>query len=113
MNISKLKIGDIVQHVESGNAYEVITNDNGRVFAVREIQISNPDEWVLVGDNPYKKSTGLTLYLAVETDLPQLINLVQSNQDFFGDPPAGASCIKLAADKLEELIKAGKDAVNQ
>jgi hypothetical protein len=50
----------------------------------------------------------LSFYLSIENDVHRLIGLVQDNQDFFGDPPAGESCIKLAADKLEELIKASK-----
>lgn len=53
--------------------------------------------------------SNLIFYNAIEPDIHRLIGLVQGNQDFFGDPPAGASCIKLAADKLEELIEAGKE----
>lgn len=52
--------------------------------------------------------SNLIFYNAIEPDIHRLIGLVQENQDFFGAPPAGVSCIKLAADKLEELIKASK-----
>lgn len=51
----------------------------------------------------------LSWYYEIEADLYRILGLVQSNQDFFGNPPAGESCIKLAADKLEELIKVGKN----
>lgn len=105
--IKQLKIGDTVRHIESGNAYDVVTIDeSGRVFAVREIEISNPDEWILIGTPPDKLLTELALYSLVRGELPRLLALVQDNQEFFGNPPAGESCIKLAADKLEELIKA-------
>ena len=106
VDIKQLKIGDIVRHLESGNAYEVVIIDSGRVLAIREIQISNPGEWILIGTNP--QSSKVALYLPVGDDLSRLYSLVQENQAFFGDPPAGESCVKLAADKLEELIKASK-----
>jgi hypothetical protein len=48
VNISQLKPGDTVRHVESGNSYTVEEIYGGRVFAVRQIEISNPDEWILV-----------------------------------------------------------------
>lgn len=41
----------------------------------------------------------------LKDDLERLINLVQTNQAFFGNPPAGVSCVKVAIDKLEELAK--------
>lgn len=44
--------------------------------------------------------------LALKGDLERLINLVQANQAFFGNPPAGTSCVKVATNKLEELIRA-------
>lgn len=50
----------------------------------------------------------LTYYYAIERDIHRLVGLVQENQGFFGNPPAGESCVKLAADKLEELIKGSK-----
>lgn len=40
--------------------------------------------------------------------LVRLTELVQANQDFFGDPPAGKLALKLVADKLEKLIEANK-----
>lgn len=52
-----------------------------------------------------KMLSNLIFYNAIEPDIHRLIGLVQENQSFFGDPPAGASCIKLATDKLEELIR--------
>jgi hypothetical protein len=104
--IGELKLGDIVRHIESGNAYDVVSIDeSGRVFAVRQIEISNPSEWVLIGTPPDKLLSELALYNLVRGDLPRLLALVQDNQDFFGNPPAGVGCIKVAADKLEGLIK--------
>lgn len=46
-----------------------------------------------------------SFYLSIEDDIKRLIGLVQDNQDFFGNPPAGQSCIKLATDKLEKTIE--------
>ena len=57
-----------------------------------------------------KKKNSAFLW-AIEPDvdnIKRLIGLVQNNQDFFGNPPASQSCIKLVADKLEELIEASK-----
>lgn len=50
VDIEQLEPGNIVQHVESGRAYTVTSVHamTRRVFAVREIEISNPDEWTLV-----------------------------------------------------------------
>lgn len=106
IDISKLKVGDVVQHIETGNAFEVVIIDGRRVLAIREIEISNPDEWIFIGSNP--QSSKVALYLSARDELPRLFSLVQANQAFFGNPPAGVSCVKLIADKLEELIKASK-----
>jgi hypothetical protein len=112
MDIKNLKLGDIVRHIKSGNAYDVVAIDeSGRVFAVREIEISNPDEWILIGTPPDKLLSDLALYNLVKGDLPRLLALVQNNQDFFGNPPAGQGCIKVAADKLEELMRRANDEV--
>lgn len=106
MDIKNLKIGDTVRHIKSGNAYDVVAIDeSGRIFAVRGIEISNPDEWVLIGTPPDKLLSEFALYGLVKDELPRLLTLVQENQDFFGNPPAGENCIKVASDKLEELIK--------
>jgi hypothetical protein len=59
-----------------------------------------------------KMLSNILFYGSIEPDIHRLIGLVQDNQAFFGDPPAGVSCIKLAADKLEELIKASKNEPN-
>ena len=51
ITIRQLKRGDIVQHIGSGNSYIIIDVHQGttdRALAIREIEISNPDEWVLV-----------------------------------------------------------------
>lgn len=50
----------------------------------------------------------LTFYESIRSDVHRIIGLVQDNQEFFGNPPAGQSCIKVAADKLEQLIKGQK-----
>lgn len=104
--IEQLKVGDIVLNLGSGNAYDIVAiSESGQVFAAREIEISNPDEWILIGTPPDKLLTELALYSLVRGELPRLLALVQENQDFFGNPPAGENCIKVAADKLEKLIK--------
>jgi hypothetical protein len=57
--IKKLRVGDVVQNLGSGNAYRVsrITED-GRVFAVREVEVSNPGEWVKVKIPPKAVDSG-------------------------------------------------------
>lgn len=55
-----------------------------------------------------KALSKLSWYYEIEADLFRILGLVQSNQGFFGNPPAGESCIKIAADKLEELVEAHK-----
>lgn len=42
---------------------------------------------------------------ALKGDLERLISLVKTNPAFFGNPPAGTSCVKVAIDKLEKLAK--------
>lgn len=54
-----------------------------------------------------KAMSKLNWHLSIEKDLYRIIGLVQENQDLFGNPPAGESCIKLAADKLEQDIVGG------
>lgn len=104
--IEQLKIGDVVQHIKSGNAYEVVIVSNGRAWAVRDIEISNPDEWFLVDIT--SRPSKIAAWLLIDPNLSRLYKLVQENQVFFGDPPAGESCVKVVADKLEELIKGPK-----
>jgi hypothetical protein len=58
-----------------------------------------PADWTKL-----ERLTAATYYQIVKPDLERLYALVQNNQDFFGDPPAGESCLKLAADKLEQVI---------
>jgi hypothetical protein len=58
-----------------------------------------PEEWTKL-----ERLTAATYYQIVKPDLERLYALVQNNQDFFGDPVAGESCLKLAADKLEQVI---------
>lgn len=44
--INNLKPGDIVRHRVTGDAYTVTARSyTGRVFAHRELQVSNPQEW--------------------------------------------------------------------
>ncbi len=47
IDIEKLQPGDTVRHVDSGRAYVVksVHSMTRRVFAIREIEISHPDEW--------------------------------------------------------------------
>lgn len=51
-DIHSLKIGAIIQYRITGDVYTVndITID-GRVFAVRQVEVSNADEWLLVWDD--------------------------------------------------------------
>jgi hypothetical protein len=107
--IEQLKVGDIVRHIESGNAYEVVTISSGRVWAVRDIEISNPDEWLLVDIT--SRPSRLAVNLLVDPNLSRLYKLVQENQVFFDNPPAGESCVKVAIDKLEELMRRTNDEV--
>ncbi len=44
VGIDALGPGDVVRHVGSGDAYVMIT----RYIAVRQISVTNPQEWVLV-----------------------------------------------------------------
>lgn len=57
IDIEKLQPGDTVRHVGSGRAYVVksVHSMTRRVFAIRQIEISNPDEWEAV---PPKKRRG-------------------------------------------------------
>lgn len=50
IDIKKLQPGDTVRHVGSGRAYvvESVHSMTRRVFAIRQIEISNPDEWEAV-----------------------------------------------------------------
>lgn len=50
IDITQLEPGNTVRHVESGRAYIVtaVHSMTRRVFAIREIEISNPDEWILI-----------------------------------------------------------------
>ncbi len=57
IDIEKLQPGDIVRHVESGNVYTVtvVHPISKRVYAVREIEITHDDEWILIPPPPRKK----------------------------------------------------------
>lgn len=55
----------------------------------------------------------MRFYAAIDDDISRIIGLVQENQDFFGNPPAGQGTIKVAADWLEESISRWKQAVNE
>ena len=54
--LRSLQRGDIVRHHATGNVYLVIRNDGRAVVAIREIQISNPSEWVRVFRNELNAS---------------------------------------------------------
>lgn len=51
IEFERLKIGDIVQHVCDDKSYVVTGNYGGRVTAVGSVDMTNPDEWRLLGDN--------------------------------------------------------------
>lgn len=80
--------------VTLGDEAQPVADDLIKVLMEKE-----PEVWMKL-----ERLTGATYYQIVKPDLERLFALVQSNQDFFGDPPAGESCIKLAADKLEEVV---------
>ena len=47
--ISQLKIGNTIQGQLHGKAYQVVRiTEDGCVFVVRELEITNPSEWRLV-----------------------------------------------------------------
>lgn len=61
-----------------------------------------------------KAMSKLNWHLAIEKDLYRIIGVVQENQGFFGvDVPAGESCIRLAADKLEALATEGSFGIDR
>jgi hypothetical protein len=48
-SISDLRVGDVIQHqVGFGSAYHIIKIEDGRVFAVKEVEVTNPSEWLRV-----------------------------------------------------------------
>jgi hypothetical protein len=50
----------------------------------------------------------LYIWEAVSSDVERILELVQNNQWYFGNPPASKKGLAVAADKLDELIKAAK-----
>ena len=48
LDIASLNPGDVVRHVGTGNGYIVVRNDGGHCTAGRFLDVSNPDEWMLV-----------------------------------------------------------------
>lgn len=49
INISDLKKNDIIRNIGSGTAYTVTgVTDSGKIYAVRELEVTNPTEWELV-----------------------------------------------------------------
>ena len=57
--------------------------------------------------------SALTFLEIVNEPVMKIIGLVQDNQWFFGDPRLGEECMKIAADKLEELIKSAQHGVQR
>lgn len=52
MDINKLGPGDIIRQRTGGDGYIVSSESyGGRVTAVRVVDVTNPDEWVLVAKN--------------------------------------------------------------
>jgi hypothetical protein len=52
IDITKLKAGDIIKHIESGDSYtvRVISSPaDGCVQAIREMKVCNPQEWEETG----------------------------------------------------------------
>ena len=47
-DFTELGIGDIVKHKDSWPSYVVAGNYGGRVTAVKIVDMTNPDEWVLM-----------------------------------------------------------------
>ena len=56
-----LRTGDIVIGEFSGLAYVVTANYGNRVTAVRTVDITNPDEWLLSSKTPKRKSINVYL----------------------------------------------------
>lgn len=57
--------------------------------------------------------SALTFLEIVEEPVIKIIGLVQENQWFFGNPRLGNECMKIAADKLEEMIKSAQRSVQR
>lgn len=53
--LDSLDRGDIITHVYYGQSYIVLQRHGKRLTAIREIDVSNPDEWDLFSRNPRKK----------------------------------------------------------
>lgn len=52
--LDALNRGDIITHV-TGDSYIVLQRRGKRLTAIREIDVSNPNEWELFSRNPRKK----------------------------------------------------------
>lgn len=53
--MDKLDRGDIIRHV-TGESYVVLQRRGRHVTAIREIDVSNPNEWELFSANPRQRS---------------------------------------------------------
>jgi hypothetical protein len=49
-----LDIGDIIRNEGDAKGYVVTGNYRGRVTAVKTVDATNPDEWILVSKATYK-----------------------------------------------------------
>ena len=56
-----LRTGDVIISELSGLTYVVTTNYGNRVTAVRSVDVTNPDEWLLSSKMPKRKSIKLDL----------------------------------------------------
>jgi hypothetical protein len=54
----KLKVGDIVRHVDSIESAVVTEVDGERVIAVRNYELTNPEEWKLIAPLAHKIEEG-------------------------------------------------------
>jgi hypothetical protein len=54
-----LKIGSIISHKISRGVYIVTGHYGDRATAVKTVDISNPDEWEIVGENNKKEPRSL------------------------------------------------------
>lgn len=52
-----LKPGDVIRHAGDRHAYMVTGNYGGRVTAVRTVDATNPNEWVLEAKSTYQRVT--------------------------------------------------------
>ena len=47
--------GDVIQNRGSGRSYVVLSNERGRTVVALTVDVTNPDEWEVVGKVDYRQ----------------------------------------------------------